>query len=91
MTRKERGRSKLVRFAPLALVGIGILNAGCTCPVYNRQVIYKYDADGNLIGSELRIGVHQRDPWLYPVRSDLSESQQHLPDPSRKGHMDRRK
>lgn len=34
---------------PLALL---LAACGCTTPVYSHTVITKYDADGNIIGSE---------------------------------------
>ena len=69
-------------FVGLAIVGLGILSAGCTHPVYKRDVIYKYDADGKLMGTEVRIGVEQMDPNAYPLRGDLGNLVQPILDPT---------
>ena len=69
---------KLVGLA--VITGLGLLVGGCTYPVYKREITYKYDAEGKLIGTELRIGVTQMDPNSRPLRGDLGELRQDIRD-----------
>ena len=88
--RSKRDRGRLAPFAVLALAGLAVLLTSCTNPVYKREVVYKYDADGKLVGTEVRIGVQQMDPNAYPLRGDLGELQQPILDPTLKRYTDRR-
>ncbi len=40
---------------------------GCTPPVYQRQIVTKYDANKTLIGYEVRESITQADPSSKPV------------------------
>ena len=67
-------QKKSYKLACLAAVaGLGILSVGCSNPMYKREITYKYDAEGKLLGSEVRMEVTQMDPHQRPLRKDLND------------------
>ena len=51
---------------------IGAAVGGCTTPRYTKMIIEKYDAEGKLIGTEIRQSIAQTDPSASPMKVKIT-------------------
>ena len=68
----QRVKGSLVKALGIAAL-TGIFAAGCTVPTYHKMIITKYDAQGKMIGKEVRESITQPSPNTAPMKVNITK------------------
>ena len=50
-----------------------VFAAGCTIARYRHEIVTKYDASGNVIGTEDKVSITQSEPFLQPFKVKVTK------------------